>query len=109
MGQQLKQVQQDFVRLHDRLRIVGAKTVVSSSSGSDNSNSSKGAAAAATGAASAATGNCSGVGIDGMSEGGSGGTRKKEHGLSLDGFASMEDSTAYEYAAAAVQVCGAMG
>ncbi|KAF8057938.1 DRP3A [Scenedesmus sp. PABB004] len=76
MAVQLQQVQQDFRRLHDLLRGIGTR---------------RRPAASGDGAADAG-----GAGADVADA--------RPHGVCLDGFATMEDSTAYEYAAAAVQV-----
>jgi hypothetical protein len=93
MGSQLNQVQQDFAHLHHLLRNIGRKNSNSSSNtprpGSPTASGTQSSAAAA--AAAAAAGGC-GVG------------QQKPHGVCFDGFASMEDSNAYDYAAAAVQV-----
>jgi hypothetical protein len=93
MGSQLNQVQQDFAHLHNLLRTIGRKNNNISNDtlrpGSPTASCAQSSAAAAAAAAA---------------EGGSGVAQKKPHGVCFDGFASMEDSNAYDYAAAAVQV-----
>jgi hypothetical protein len=99
MGSQLNQVQQDFAQLHNLLQNIGRKS--SSSRGlrphSPTSSCTQSSLAAAAAAAAAADGSDAGQAKQQQQQ-------QKAHGLSFDGFASMEDSTAYEYAAAAVQV-----
>jgi hypothetical protein len=94
MGSQLNQVQQDFAHLHNLLRTIGRKNNNISSNdplrpGIPTASCAQSSAAAAAAAAA---------------EGESGVAQQKPHGVCFDGFASMEDSNAYDYAAAAVQV-----
>jgi hypothetical protein len=93
MGSQLNQVQQDFAQLHHLLRNIGRNINSSSNTPRPGSPSAQSCAQSSAAAAAAAGEGCS-VG------------QQKPHGVCFDGFTSMEDSNAYAYAAAAVQVRG---
>ncbi|WIA15450.1 hypothetical protein OEZ85_002096 [Tetradesmus obliquus] len=108
MGSQLNRVQEDFAHLHSLLQNIGQSKGKKSSSGSSSrlqqhqsptSSSAQSSLATAAAAAAAPAGD-DGCATDAQQQQ----QQQQAHGPALDGFASMEDSTAYDYAAAAVQV-----